>query len=107
QRLGILRILNISLRLARDLFHCDIPEDLEMSSASTVEPLCRMITSRMENGIEPNPESLDYFLRMMRLRERWADRARFAWRLAATSSVGEWQSVRLPDSLFPLYRCVR
>ena len=29
QRLGILRILNISLRLSRDLFHCNIPEDLE------------------------------------------------------------------------------
>ena len=107
QRLGILRILNISLRLARDLFHCNIPEDLETSSASTVEPLCRRITSRMEIGVESNPESLDYFIRMMRLRERWADRVRFAWRLATTPSVGEWQSVRLPDSLFPLYQCVR
>ncbi len=106
QRLGILRILKISLHLARDLFHCNIPEDLG-TSASAVEQFCRRITSRMENGVESNPESRDYFLRMMRLRERWADRARFAWRLATTPSVGEWQSLELPDSLFHLYRCVR
>src|SRR5439155_17565622 len=36
QRLGILRILNIWLRLARDLFHCNIAEDLG-TSASAVE----------------------------------------------------------------------
>jgi hypothetical protein len=107
QRLGILRILSISLWLAHDLFQCNIPEELIIGNASAVEHFCRLITSRMESGVEANPEFLDYFMTMMWLRERWQDRARFAWRLATTPSVGEWGAVRIPNSLFPLYRCVR
>lgn len=107
QRLGILRILSTSLGLVQDLFECKIPEELRGGNASAVEQFCRVITPRIEKGVEINPESVDYFMDMMRLRERWQDRARFAWRLATTPGVGEWQSVKLPDSLFHLYRYVR
>ena len=44
---------------------------------------------------------------MLRLRERWQDRSRFALRLAITPSVGEWQTLSIPDRLFPMYRAVR
>jgi hypothetical protein len=43
----------------------------------------------------------------MCLREQPADRLRFLQRLAFTPGPGEWQSVRLPGPLFPLYRLVR
>jgi len=41
------------------------------------------------------------------LRERWADRLRFLARLTFTLGPGEWEAVRLPKVLFPLYRVVR
>ena len=54
-----------------------------------------------------NVESLAYFRLMMRLRERPADRLRFLQRLALHPGPSEWQAVRLPGPLFPLYRLVR
>jgi len=54
-----------------------------------------------------NVESLAYFRLMMRLRERPADRRRFLQRLVFTPGPGEWQAVRLPAPMFPLYRLVR
>jgi hypothetical protein len=44
---------------------------------------------------------------MIRLRERVADKVCFAVRLIFTPSLGEWRLVRLPESLFFLYRIVR
>ena len=44
---------------------------------------------------------------MIALRERWRDKFRFLWRLLWTPSVGEWEAVRLPKILFPLYSFVR
>jgi len=52
-------------------------------------------------------EFLAYFRLMMRLRERPADRLRFLQRLVFTPGPSEWQAVRLPGPLFPLYRLVR
>ena len=52
-------------------------------------------------------ESLAYFRLMLRLRERGQDRARFLSRLIFTASVSEWNAVRLPKSLQPMYRLVR
>jgi Uncharacterised nucleotidyltransferase len=107
QRLGIMRIVDISLQLAYDLFHFNVPDALRIANVAPVEQFVRDIESRLEFCIDPNPESFSYFLTMMRLREHWHDRARFACRLATTPSVGAWESVRLPDSVFPLYRGVR
>lgn len=52
-------------------------------------------------------ESVAYFRLMLRLRERWQDRARFVSRLVFTAGPSEWAAVRLPEQLFPLYRIVR
>ena len=104
RQLGILRILAISLLLARNLLALNIPK---LSSCQGAEELAAALQSAVIRGVDPEPESAAYFRVMMRLRERWRDRARLIWRLATTPSVGEWQTVRLPDVLFPLYRGVR
>jgi hypothetical protein len=44
---------------------------------------------------------------MLRLRENPSQRIRFLSRLAFTPGPGEWAAIRLPPSLFPLYRLVR
>jgi len=105
--LGIRRIVALSLVLARDLTGLEMPlcavewigQDEEMDS------LLREILRGLHSHW--NTESVAYFQLMMRLRERWSDRAKFVSRLTATPSVSEWKSVRLPETLFPLYRGVR
>jgi hypothetical protein len=108
RRLGIMRILAVSLSLAGSLFSLEraVPTVLQQEIYKVTE-IAAAMERRTIAGIEAETESLRYFRAMMRLRERWQDRARLGLRLAATPSVGEWQSVRIPDSLFMLYRGVR
>jgi hypothetical protein len=108
RRLGIARILAVSLRLAGSLFALDLAglpvlqEETRRTGRSSA-PIERKIIA----GVETDTESLRYFHDFMHLRERRSDGLRMAWRLATTPSIGEWQAVRLPDSLFSLYRGVR
>jgi hypothetical protein len=108
RRLGIARLLGISLNLARELWDVDIPRELAgCAEGQDISATVSEILFRLADGTELETESLRYFSAMMNTRERWQDRARMAWRLASTPSVGEWKAVRLPDFLFPLYRVVR
>lgn len=103
-RLGIQRIVAMSLHLAHDLFATEIPASVALDD---VGPLAGSVLGQLASGKNPEVESLSYFRDFAQWRERWRDRARFWLRLALTPSVGEWQSVRLPDWVFPLYRAVR
>lgn len=107
--LGISRMLQVSLLLAQRLVGADLPDRVLENSRDgpAVERLCKGITQHLPHGEEYNVESLAYFWLMFRLRENVADKLRFAFRLALTPSLGEWKLVRLPESLFFLYRIVR
>jgi len=108
RRLGIFRILLVSLLLARNLLSCPLPATLaDFREIQDGEKLAEAIQLRLSIGEEPDIRSLRYFREFAVARERWQDRARFAARLALTPSLSEWESVRIPDSLFPLYRAVR
>jgi hypothetical protein len=108
RRLGIFRILLVSLLLARNLLSCPVPATLaDFCEIQDAEKLASAIQVRLSTIEEVDIRSLRYFRDFMNTRERWQDRARFASRLAVTSSVREWESVRIPDSLFPLYRFIR
>ena len=65
------------------------------------------ISTAVAAGVTYEEEKLSYFRLMMRLRERRRDRLRFLARLTFTPGPGEWETVRLPKILFPLYRFVR
>jgi hypothetical protein len=105
--LGVRRILEMSLLLACDFINCNSPYSLNANSAENVQRMMANVESRLQTGTEIDPESIQYFLAMLKLRERWRDRASFVWRLATTSGVGEWEAVQLPDKFFSLYRAVR
>lgn len=107
-RLGIQRLVGVSLELARTLLGLELPQHFAFHPAILDgEALASDIRDRMSRAEEPATESVRYFRSMMKVRERWQDRMRFAWRLAFTPSVGEWQAVSLSNRLFPLYRVVR
>jgi hypothetical protein len=108
-RLGIERIVNLNLLLAHSLLGAPLPpqikQRLQQDPAAT--NLADEIQRIIQRSTHYNTESLPYFRLMMRLRERWQDQARLLWRLAFTPSVSEWNTVRLPQALHPLYRLVR
>jgi hypothetical protein len=109
RELGIERILRVTLLLARKLLGAEMPAAME---AGIVEDraagaLADEIASNMAGGVLYDVEQVSYFRLMMRLRDRRADRWRFFARLAFTPGPSEWEAVRLPRVLFPLYRVVR
>jgi hypothetical protein len=106
RRLGILKILQVSLLAASKLLNISFPGQLPSVTPDTAE-LASAIVSRLQRNYEPDTESIHYFHAQLQTRERWRDRARFVWRLATTPSVQEWQAVQIPDRCFATYRGVR
>jgi len=108
RRLGIERIIAVSLELARTLLGLELPQALGFHPAILdAEVLAGNIAKRMSQGEEPDTQSMRYFGLMMNLRERSRDRARFAWRLALTPGVSDWQAISLPEWASSFYRAVR
>jgi hypothetical protein len=109
RELGIERILRVSLLLAYRLLGMPIPSPMENAVLAdhAARALADEIAANLARGIPADIEHLSYFRFMMRLRERRGDRVRFVTRLTFTPGPGEWEAIRLPKALFPLYRLVR
>ncbi len=107
--LGIVRILRVSLLLVRQLLGTAIPSVAETCLPKDIAAagLADEIQPHIASNTTYDVESLAYFRLMLRLRERRRDRVRFLSRLIFTPGPSEWAAVRLPQSLFPLYRLVR
>ena len=108
-KLGIVRILRISMLAANRLLEAAIPPAaracLPQDSAASV--LAEEMETRVTSDSAYNVESFSYFRLMMRLRERRRDRLRFLARLAFTPGPAELRAIELPKPLFPLYRLIR
>ncbi|HWY20782.1 MAG TPA: nucleotidyltransferase family protein [Candidatus Acidoferrum sp.] len=109
RELGIERILHTTLRLANRLLAMPIPAPIENAilADGAARRFADEIAINLVRGISYDVEQVSYFHLMMRLRERKADRLRFLTRLTFTPGPGEWDAIRLPRLLFPLYRVVR
>jgi hypothetical protein len=109
RRFGIERILHITLLLANRLLTAPIPAAIEVAMAGdrAARAFADKIATDVARGVSYGEGQVSYFRLMMQLRERKADRLRFLTRLTFTPGPGEWETVRLPKLLFPLYRVVR
>ena len=109
RELGIERILQVTLLLARQLVGAGIPAPVSnaMVRDPAVSKFANQIAAEIASGTLRQTENLSYFRLLMGLRERRIDRLRFLTRLAFTPGPGEWAAVPLPRALFPLYRVVR
>jgi hypothetical protein len=108
RRLGILRIVLVSILLAQALLGYEIPERVaRLLELAVTRKFVVAIIERMTAMCEIPPESSAYFRFMLQVRERMWDRAQFVWRLATTPGVGEWQATQISDAFFPLYSAVR
>lgn len=106
---GIERILHITLLLANILLGTRIPVALEsrIRSDRAARKFADQIIPTIAARVCYEEQKIAYFRLTMRLRERRVDRMRFLARLTFTPGPGEWDSIRLPKFLFPLYRVVR
>jgi hypothetical protein len=109
RQVGIERILHVTLLLANRLLAASIPAPIEQVIVEdrAAQAFAGKIAVDVARGVSYGEEQLSYFRLMMQLRERKADRLRFLTRLTFTPGPGEWETVRLPKPLFPLYRVVR
>ncbi len=109
RKLGIERILHVTLLLSNSLLGAAIPEAIArgVQADRQAQSFADEIAANMAAGVSRETENVSYFRLMMRLRERRADRIRFLSRLTFTPGPGEWEAISLPRALFPLYRMVR
>lgn len=107
--LGIERILHVTLLLGNRLLEMEIPAEMdkEVRSDGVAQRFTDEVAASVVAGVEYEEEKISYFRIMMWLRERRWDRMRFFSRLLFTPGPGEWDVVRLPRVLHPLYRVVR
>src|SRR5262249_55913164 len=107
-RIGILRIVVISLLLAREFFGCKFPEEIAGAREIDVaDRIARRVGCKLTQGEDTDPSSFQYFVEFALAREHWRDQLRFVWRVATTPGFNDWECTQLPDWLFPLYRVIR
>jgi hypothetical protein len=108
-QLGIRQILAVSLALSESLLGATptVAVQKQLAGDRGAGPLTQRIAPLISGCQGVDTESISYFRLMLDLRERWQDRVRFIWRLVFTPSIGEWETVRLPDWFSHLYHGVR
>lgn len=109
EKLGITRILQVTLLLLNRMLGIDIPEaaNISIPQDAHAATLASEIQAHIQRADLYDTESLPYFQLMLRMRERTSDRLRFLSRLIFTPGPTEWSRVQLPAPLFPLYHVVR
>jgi len=109
RKFGIERILHVTLLLVNRLLATAIPAPIEklILADRAARAFGSEIAVAMPHGVSYEQQQISYFRLMMRPRERKMDRLRSLARLTFTPGPGEWEAVRLPKALFPLYRLVR
>jgi len=109
RRLGIQRILRVTLILANRLLRAPIASEAEINIPEDTQAglVATEIESHISSDTTFDVESFAYFRLMVRLRERRQDQMRFLNRLLFTAGPAEWAAIQLPTPLFPLYRVLR
>jgi hypothetical protein len=107
--LGVVRILDVSLCLAKSVLETRLPEVAEgiIIADRQAQVLGEEFAGRIQRNATYDFESSEYFSLIARLRENRPDRWRYIWRLLWTPGQGDLAAMRLPERLFPLYRLVR
>ena len=103
------RMLLLGLCLAEELLGSSLPDAIrqKMRGDPSVASLAAQVRAWLWCDATERPGNLDRCRFHLRARERIGDRLRYAWRLAVTTTPGDWAAVRLPSPLFPLYYLLR
>lgn len=105
---GARRCVLLALKLSNMLLDTNLPDPVASAIAddSGLSKLARDAI-RMATAQETVLSAISAHGYFLRTRERPLDRARFYLRFATTAGYHEWNLIRLPAPLFPLYSVVR
>ncbi|HUP83130.1 MAG TPA: nucleotidyltransferase family protein [Candidatus Limnocylindria bacterium] len=105
-RHGTLRMLRLGLLLAADL--CAAPIPAEVLGAARRDRAALKLARTVEAALfDPSPSRFDGLVFHAQMRERASDRLRYLASVTFTPSGADWESLRLPRVLFPLYAVTR
>lgn len=108
RRAGIERILLLGLLLARELLLTPLPQDIEkLVCDNSIRTLSKSAAAKLSLPSFKDEFSLADHWFFLRSRERLPDKIAYAFRALFTPDLADWQSARLPELMFPLYRLVR
>ena len=104
---GTANILLLGVEMAEQLFAAPVPAEIEDAAGDsrTIRMLASESIGYMQTLTQPTYAGWHRY--MLLARERTADRVRHISRFVLTPSTGEWEAVRLPQVLAPLYRVIR
>ncbi len=108
---GARDMLIVAIGIAARLFDAPVPENFrhfaDPRQHALIAEFCdNALRHQAKVAGEASPSIHDFALQL-KLRERWADRARMLYRLAVTPNLSEWSMLNLPRHLSFLYLVVR
>ena len=108
-QMRIERIVLLGLFLARDLTGVELPERVirKFETDPKIMKFVSRIYGRIFQDTFPSVGFFENLFYTAGLREHWQDKVRYCIDLGLTPTVGDWQYVSLPDSLFLLYYLIR
>jgi hypothetical protein len=103
------RILLLGLSLAKELTGIDLPEMIvrEIDADHGIKELASRAFAKLFRNTSTSDEFFESHLFTLMLREHWQDKVRYCLDLGLTPTFEDWQSVSLPEFLYPLYYLVR
>lgn len=102
---GCRRIVDLGLRLARDLLGAPLPETVErnLESDAAVAPIADLVSERILQDRRSPIRRRERLGQQLRLRERHRDKLRILIRHGFVPQDSDWTLVQLPTSLAWLY----
>jgi len=104
-----LRMLLLGFQLAGELLGAPLPDPVlrAMAADRTLPTLAGDVTAYLFADGRGGRQSLSSTRLYLRMRERWQDRLRYGTATLFTPTLEDWNSLPLPEPLFPLYSLVR
>ena len=100
---GIERIVLLALALVQSMFRTPLPVNVQQAIAQDRAVAALTGEVRRELLFHERSSDVQFHSFLLRVRERWQDRARYASRFVLTPTMQEWTKVRLPRRAHFLY----
>jgi hypothetical protein len=106
---GIERMVLLGLYLAWSLLSADLPSFIieRIKNDKALKSLAERVHTNIFNEAEGSPGECERFAFYLKQRERVRDKVRYCVRRLFTSTEKDWSLLKLPSSLYPLYRFIR
>jgi hypothetical protein len=104
---GIERIVLLALALVQSVFRTPLPVNVQQAIAQDRAVAALTDEVRRELVFHEGSSDVQFHSFLLRVRERWQDRARYASRFVLTPTMQEWTTMRLPRRVHFLYSGMR